>query len=340
MESVIGAWQTIREERAGVVIAGGVESMSNVPLLWDPKMTDWLMEFGRASLPERMRLLTRLRPAHFKPMPALSLGLTDPVCGLNMGETAEVLAQEFSISREAQDLYALQSHQRATAAWDRCFYRDEIVPVPAGQSGGDALEEDVGPRAKQSMDALTRLKPMFDREHGTITAGNSCPITDGAAALLLMSAEKVREMNVEPLGWLRGYAIAACDPRRMGLGPVYAIHRLLESTGAGLADFDLFEINEAFAAQVLACLEAISSADFAREELQRESPLGEIERDRLNIHGGAIALGHPVGASGTRLILTLLRSLQEGGRQRGLAALCVGGGQGVAMWLERTLEET
>lgn len=336
MESVFSAWQIVREGRAEVVVAGGAESMSNIPLLWNRRMQPWLLKFSRASALERVKLLSQLKPSFFKPVAGLELGLTDPVCGLNMGETAEVLAKEFQISREDQDKFALRSHQRATGAWEQCFYKDEVTPVPV--PGEDSVTTDVGPRENQSLEALAKLRPFFDSKTGTVTAGNSCPITDGAVALVVMSAEQARAKGLEPLGYLRGYAVAGCDPRRMGLGPVFATHKLLQSSGLSLKEFDLVEINEAFAAQVLSCLQAMASREFAERELGTPQPIGEIDPERLNIHGGAIALGHPVGASGTRLILTLLRSLKESGGQRGLATLCVGGGQGAAVWVERTLE--
>lgn len=339
MESVIAAWQILREERAGIIVAGGTESMSRVPLLWSDELQRWLFEFHKAPALRRLQLLARLRPRFFRPVIGLELGLTDPVCGLNMGQTAEVLAREFGISREQQDALALQSHQRATAAWERCFFGAEVTPVIEATSGREVLQRDVGPRAKQSLEALAKLPPIFDRQNGTVTAGNSCPITDGAAALVLMPAARAQTMGLKPLGYVRGYAIAGCDPRRMGLGPVFAIRKLLDSSGLSLRDFDLFEINEAFAVQVLACLSAMSSRQFAEREWGGTAAVGEIDPARLNIHGGAMALGHPVGASGTRLILTLLRSLEERGLQRGLASLCVGGGQGVAVWVERELEE-
>ncbi|MCI0703182.1 MAG: acetyl-CoA C-acyltransferase, partial [Planctomycetia bacterium] len=195
---------------------------------------------------------------------------------------------------------------------------------------------DTGPRPNQSLEALAKLKPVFDREHGTVTPGNSCPITDGAAALALTLAEKLA--GRQPLGYVRDYALAGCDPRRMGLGPVFAIHKLLRKTGLRLADFELLEINEAFAAQVLACQKAMASAEFARKELGADQPLGELDIAKLNINGGAIALGHPVGTSGSRLLLTLLRALRERGLKRGLAALCIGGGQGAAVWVETNLD--
>ena len=332
MESVISAWQTIRERRAELIVAGGTESMSSVPLLWDPGMKDWMLKFAKAKGFQKATLLAQLRPGFFKPVPGLELGLTDPTCGLNMGQTAEILAKEFAISREEQDAFALQSHLRAAAAWDRCFYGGETTPVPA-DGHGQAVERDVGPRANQSLEALAKLKPIFDKKNGTVTAGNSCPITDGAAALVVATPERAQRIG-KPLGYIRDYAVAGCDPRRMGLGPVFAIHKLLQKTGLTLKDFDLFEINEAFATQVLACRKALASPDFAQQAWQEHAAVGEIDLERLNVNGGAIALGHPVGTSGTRLILTLLRALKEKGLRRGLASLCVGGGQGVAMWLE------
>ncbi|MHB0958156.1 MAG: thiolase family protein [Pirellulaceae bacterium] len=338
MESVFSAWQIIREGRAEVVVAGGTESMSQVPLLWRQEMQRWLLDIRKASFGGRLRLLARLRPHFFKPASALELGLTDPVCGLNMGQTAEVLAKEFHISRSEQDAFALTSHQRATAAWEDGFYTDEVTPVAAAASGDGSLAKDVGPRARQSLEALAKLPPIFEHSSGTITAGNSCPLTDGAAALVLMAPERAKAKGLEPLGYIRGYALAGCDPKRMGLGPVFAIYKLLQASGLALHDFELFEINEAFAAQVLACCAALSSREFTQRELGASQAIGEIDPGQLNIHGGAIALGHPVGASGTRLMLTLLRSLKERGRQRGLAALCVGGGQGAAVWLEQAWE--
>jgi acetyl-CoA C-acetyltransferase/acetyl-CoA acyltransferase len=336
MESIVSAWQILNEGRAERVVAGGTESMSNVPLLWSRKARDWFLAWSKAGYRQKLGLLTRLRPSLFKPVPALELGLTDPVCGLNMGQTAEVLAKEFGVSREDQDRFALTSHQRAVAAWKRGFFNDEVVPVPGELTRGEPVSQDTGPRPNQALEALAKLKPIFDREHGTVTAGNSCPITDGAVAVVLTPVEKLA--GGRPLGVVRDYALAGCDPRRMGLGPVFAIHKLLRKTGLKLADFELIEINEAFAAQVLACGKAMASAEFARKELGDDQPVGELDFEKLNVNGGAIALGHPVGASGTRLVVTLLRALRDRGLKRGLAALCVGGGQGAAMWVETGLD--
>lgn len=338
MESIVEAWQAIREGRSEVIVAGGTESMSNVPLLWDPRMKDLLLDLGRQkTLFGRLSVMSRFRPAMLKPIPGLQLGLTDPTCGLNMGQTAELLAKDFGVSRDDQDNFALHSHQKAISAWERCFYKGETAPVAV--SGGKPFEKDSGPRPNQTLEALARLKPLFEPGTGTVTAGNSCPITDGACALVLMPVDKARAMGYSPLGYIRDYTVAGCEPRRMGLGPVFATHKLIARHGLSLSDFDLFEINEAFAAQVIACQRAFSSDQFAEEHLSRTRAIGEIPTEKLNVNGGAIALGHPVGTTGARLVLTLLRALKEKKLNRGLATLCIGGGQGMAMWVETELNE-
>jgi acetyl-CoA acetyltransferase family protein len=275
-----------------------------------------------------------LRPRHFKPVVALECGLTDPVTGLIMGKTAEILAQEWNVSRREQDEFALVSHQRAAAAAERGLFKDEIVPFFAGEKLAP-VTEDVGPRANQTLEALGKLKPIFDRRDGTVTVGNSCQVTDGAAAMLVTDGELARSSGQEVLGYVRGYAYVGLDPARMGLGPVFAISQLLEQHDLQLSDIGLLEINEAFAAQVLACVKAMDSATFARQHLGRETAVGEVDRDRLNVNGGAIALGHPVGATGARLVLTLLLEMKRRNVDLGVAALCVGGGQGAAILLER-----
>ena len=333
MESVGLAAERIQLGRARLVLAGGVESMSQIPLLFPPEFAVWLEGLARAKHPlARLRAALRFRPALLRPRPALLDALHDPVCGLGMGETAEILAREFDLGRELQDGFALLSHERAVAARERL--REEIVPVfppPACE----LVRDDAGPREGQTLEQLARLRPFFDRRNGTVTVGNACPVTDGAVALLVGGEEAAGDWPSPPLGRVRAWAVAGLSPRRMGLGPVHAIARVLDETGLTLGDFDLFEINEAFAAQVLACLEAAKSAPFARAELSRERALGEIPLERLNVNGGAIALGHPVGASGARLLLTLLLEMRRRGAKRGLAALCVGGGQGAAFVLER-----
>jgi acetyl-CoA C-acetyltransferase/acetyl-CoA acyltransferase len=328
MEAISTAAGLIQLGEATTVLAGGVESMSQIPLLYNRQATEQYMRLGRAkSFWQRTSAVLGFRPRHFKPVIAIKLGLTDPVSGLIMGETAEVLVEDFNITRQAQDEYALMSHQRAVAAQERGVLAEEIVPV------GD-VKEDVGPRKGQSLEALAKLKPFF-KETGTVTVGNSCQITDGAAALVLMPGEAVRAAGRQPLGYLRGFAYAGLDPARMGLGPAFATSKLLEKTGLALGDIDLIELNEAFAAQVIANEIAFASDRFAKEQLSWPAALGPIDRAKLNVNGGAIALGHPVGATGARLVLTLLKELKRRGQRYGLATLCVGGGQGGAMLVER-----
>lgn len=333
MEAVAVAAERVGAGRARLVLAGGTESMSQAPLLFPGAHAEWLEGLARARGPwRRARAALRFRPALLRPRSALLEALHDPVSGLGMGETAERLAREFALPRTRQDEYALVSHQRAVAAAGRL--REEIVPAfppPACEP----LAADTGPRADQSLERLARLRPRFDRRHGTVTAGNSCPVSDGAVALLVGDEAAARDWPVPPLGRVRAWAAVGLEPARMGLGPVHAVARVLDETGLALDDIELFELNEAFAAQVLACLDAAGSAAFARAELGRDRPLGAIPLERLNVNGGAIALGHPVGATGARLLLTLLLEMGRRGARRGLAALCVGGGQGMAFLVER-----
>jgi acetyl-CoA C-acetyltransferase/acetyl-CoA acyltransferase len=333
MESVANAAQRLQAGEARLLLAGGIESMSQIPLLYSFEYGAWLEGLMRAKTPfQRLRAFTRFRPRMLRPRIAIAEGLTDLVCGLNMGQTAEGLAQEFKIGRDRQDAFALQSHHRAVAARERL--REEIVPVFAAPHSEPVID-DIGPRENQTLEALAKLKPYFDRRNGTVTVGNACQVTDGAVALLVGNDDVASRWPMPPLARIRSYAFAGLAPSRMGLGPVFAAAKALAKARLELADCELFEINEAFAAQVLACVEAAQSASFARAELSREKPLGEFPLERLNVNGGAIALGHPVGASGARLLLTLALELRRRGLKRGLASLCVGGGQGAAFVLER-----
>ncbi len=333
MEAVANACHRIGSGDAKLVLAGGMESMSQIPLQFQYSYSDFLEGLMRAKTPvQKLGAMLKFRPAMLTPRVALAEGLTDLVCGLNMGQTAEVLSREFRITRERQDEFALRSHQRALAERERL--REEIVPVfppPAC----DPVRDDVGPREGQTYEALAKLKPYFDRRNGTVTVGNSCQITDGAAALLVGDEETARGWPTPPLGRIRAFAFAGLAPGRMGLGPVFAMAKALARAQVSLTEIEVFEINEAFAAQVIACQEAAKSAKFCRDELDLEQPLGEIPDERLNVNGGAIALGHPVGVSGARLLLTTLHEMKRRGARLGLASLCVGGGQGAAFVLER-----
>lgn len=333
MQALATAAERILAGEAEIVAVGGAESMSNIPLLFGPGMTALFSRVFRARSPlQKLRAWAGFRPSFLSPVVGIQQGLTDPVSGLNMGQTAEVLAREFGISRAAQDAFALESHRKALDAAERLAR--EIAPVPRPPSWDRLLDRDEGPRKDASEAALAKLRPYFDRVAGTVTTGNSCPVTDGAAAMVVCSEEKAASLGKEPLGYLVDWAWAGLAPSRMGLGPVFATSRLLEKTALGIDDFDLVELNEAFAAQVLACLAAFDSDGFARKELGREAKIGAIDPLRLNVNGGAIALGHPVGATGARLVLTILHELRRRGARRGLATLCIGGGQGAAFALE------
>jgi acetyl-CoA C-acetyltransferase/acetyl-CoA acyltransferase len=332
-EAVTVAHEKLLAGRGSIFIVGGTESMSNIPLLFKPTTAAKFSRLSRArSVGQKLRSLARFRLPDFEPRVGLLLGLSDPVCGLNMGETAELLAREFGVSREEQDAFALESNQRALNARQKQV--EEICPAFLPLKGA-AVTSDNGPRDNQSSEALAKLKPVFDRRNGTVTAGNASQVTDGAVALLVMSERRANELGFTPLGALTGYAYAGCDPSRMGLGPAFAIAAAEKETGLTLEDADLIELNEAFAAQTLAVLKSAKSSSFARKFLHREQALGEIPVEKLNVNGGAIALGHPVGATGARIILTSLRELQRRKTRRALVSLCVGGGQGAALWLER-----
>ncbi len=332
-ESATSACEKIRLGRDEIVIAGGAESMSNIPLIFGKEITKILTRLNKAkTLIQKLRLIASIRMHHFKPVPGLLLGLSDPVCGLNMGQTAEILVKEYGVSRREQDEFALASHQKAAKGKEK---RDEeIMPVMVPPKF-DVLETDNGPRENQTMKALTKLKPFFDRHTGTVTPGNASQITDGACALLIMSESKAKKMGYEPLGYIKEYAYVGVEPSQMGIGPAYAIPKVLGKAGLKLKDMELIEINEAFAAQVLACLKLLASEKFGRENNFDQETIGRIDMDKLNVNGGAIALGHPVGTTGARMILTMLKEMKRRSARLGLASLCIGGGQGGAIVLER-----
>ncbi|MGV3525123.1 MAG: thiolase family protein [Candidatus Sericytochromatia bacterium] len=333
MEAIANAFDKIRFGQAKVILAGGAESMSSIPVFsYSRELSDILMAAAKAKTPAaRVQTLSKLRPNHLKPN---VVNQNDPIADMTMGDTAEILAKDFSISREAQDAFAAMSHQRAVAAKDKLA--EEIMPiiVPDFEGKGVAVEGDVGPRGDTSPEVLAKLKPVFDRDFGTVTAGNASPVTDGAAMVLMMDADTAKELGLEPLGTICSYHFAALEAQRMGLGPAYATPAALQKAGVRFGDIDLIEINEAFAAQVIANEHAFASASFA-QKLGLSEPIGTIDRDRLNVNGGAIALGHPLGATGARLVLSQLLELKRRDAHLGLASLCIGGGQGAAFVLER-----
>jgi len=333
LQSIVDGAYMIAAGDAEAIVAGGVESMSNIPLLFSRESQEVFGGILSArDLTGRVSAASKLRPRHFKPEIGLLMGLTDAVCGLNMGETAEVLAKEFAISREEQDAFALRSHQRVTLA--RPKLAEEIVPVPIPPKFQDSATKDNGVRENQTMEALAKLKPYFDRRFGTVTAGNSSQITDGGAAVLLMSASAARSRGYAPLGKIRGFAFCALEPERMGLGPAVAVPLALKRAGVAWKDVGLVEINEAFAAQVLACAKVFPSAAW-HAKYQTGGPIGEIDWEKTNVNGGAIELGHPVGSTGNRLVTTLLKEMKRRGTPIGVATMCIGGGQGGAVVLEQ-----
>ncbi len=332
MQAVTDAAEKILSGRADVVVAGGVESMTHAPLLFHDQFRSAMAKLQRArSFPDKAKAAVGLLKAPWKPRIALLEGLTDPVANMNMGQTAEILAREFSITRREQDEFSVQSHLRANQAWEDEWFSDEVMHLFSPPKYVPT-HRDEGIRAGQNMEALAKLKPVFEKPLGTVTAGNSSQITDGAAMLLLTCREKAEAEGWPILGYLHDWAYSGCDPARMGLGPVYSSHTLLSRYGLSAKEMARVEINEAFASQVLACLKAMDSKQFCIKRLGAKAAIGAPEMDQLNVHGGAIALGHPVGMTGARLVLTLLRQLKhDTGGGLGLATLCIGGGQGGAI---------
>lgn len=333
LEAITTAHAKMCAGQGEVFIVGGTESMSNMPLYFSRRAADKFGLLGRArSFGQKVGAFANFRPADFAPVLGIKLGLTDPVVEMNMGETAELLAREFKISREMQDAFALRSHQRALVSAEAL--RGETAPLFIMENSIQSVLSDNGVRSDSTLEKLGRLKPMFDRHQGSVTAGNSSQITDGAVALLVASEEAVQRHGWQPKGKLVDYAYTGCDPRRMGLGPVRAMDAVLHRSHHGLDEMDVVEINEAFAAQVLAVLQCLKDASCARRA-GIDAPLGEIPDQKLNPRGGSISLGHPVGASGARLALTALDQLHQTGGKKALISLCIGGGQGGAAILEK-----
>lgn len=332
MQALDCAARNIGSGRSDLVLAGGIEAMSHAPVLLGTEMVGWLGQWARAKgFPARMKTLGQLRPAHLKPVIGLLRGLTDPVVGLSMGQTAEILAERFHIDRAMMDDFAVASHQRLATAQDQ-VHLDEIETLY--DTRGQSYSLDDGLRRDSDRASLAKLKPVFDRPFGKVTAGNSAQVTDGAAWLILASEAAVTRYQLPVLAQLLDSQWAGLDPAQMGLGPVHAMAPLLMRHGYDSGDIDYWEINEAFAAQVLACLVAWSDSAYCQTQFGREAAFAAIDRDRLNVDGGGISMGHPVGATGARIVLHLIQVLLRTGSRRGMASLCIGGGQGGAMLVE------
>src|SRR5687768_12914966 len=337
MQALDSGISNILAGRANLVLAGGVDALSRAPLLYADKMVLWFSDMAAARTPmQRIALFGRLPvKAMLAPVIGIMKGLTDPMVGLLMGQTAENLAHRFGITRQQMDEFSVNSHLKVAMA------QEAGVLAPGGgevealyDAKGNAFSLDDGVRKDASVENLKKLRPFFDRKYGNVTPGNSSQITDGAAWLILASEEALKKHDLTPIGRIVDSEWAGLDPAQMGLGPVHAATPILKRHGLGLNDLDYWEINEAFAAQVLACLAAWRDDEYCREVLGLDGALGALDAEKLNVHGGAIALGHPVGASGTRIVLHLLQTLKRNNKKRGIACICIGGGLGGAMLVE------
>ena len=334
MQAIDSAANSIRAGRSNLVLAGGVDALSRVPLLYSDAMVAWLSNWYAAKTPgQRAALAAKFRLSYLAPVIGIMKGLTDPMVGLLMGQTAENLAFRFGITRREMDEFAARSHARVIAGQRAGHFDTEVVPLFDGS--GKLYPQDDGVREDSTVDNLAKLRPFFDRKYGNVTAGNSSQITDGAAWVVIASQRAIEKHKLTPLGRLVDSEWAGLDPAEMGLGPVYASSPILKRQGLGLNDLDAWEINEAFAAQVIGCERAWMDDEFCKSELGLASSLGTLDEAKLNVDGGAIALGHPVGASGARIVLHVLNVLKRTGGHRGMAAICVGGGLGGAMLVER-----
>jgi acetyl-CoA acyltransferase len=332
-QAITNAADQIALGHADTILAGGVETLSDIPVLHSRRFSQILVDASKAkSLGGRIGVLARARPRDLVPVaPAIA----EPSTGETMGQSAEKMAKENGITRDAQDQFALMSHQRAAAGTADGRLTAEIAPWFGGTGMDQVTESDNGIRADASLEALTQLRPVFDRRYGTVTAGNASPLTDGAAAVLLMAEDKAAALGYEPLAFLRSYAVSAVDPNwQLLMGPVYAVPRALERAGVGWSELGLVEIHEAFAAQVLSNVQAWGSAAWA-ERLGLPAAVGDVDWERTNVMGGSIAIGHPFGATGARLVTTLAHEMRRRDVQFGLISICAQGGMGYAIVLER-----
>ncbi len=333
-QAITNAAESIMSGSAEVVVAGGAESLSDTPVLYSKRFRDILYESSKGeNFLQKIKPFLNLRIGDLAPdLP----GLTEPSTGLTMGESAEKMARENHISREDQDAFALRSHVLAYKATEEGVFKKEIIKTLMPPDFLTIADSDNGIRGNTSIEALSKLRPAFDRKYGTVTAGNSSPLTDGASSLLLMAEEKAKSLGYEPLGYIRSYAYAALSPDdQLLMGPAYATPIALERAGLTLKDIDLIEMHEAFSSQVLSNIRAFSSKRFSEEKLGRSQPIGEIDMDRFNVFGGSIAIGHPFGATGGRLTITMINELRRRGGNFGLITVCAAGALGMSMVVER-----
>ncbi len=332
MEAVTQGFIKIASGRSDLIFAGGAENMSQMPLIYGKEMTEFFIQMMKSKTPQdKLKVLSTFRLPHLSPIIAIEQGLTDPFCGMNMGMTAEVLAREFGITRLEQDTFANRSHARALAAKEK--FREEILPLVAGSKMDKIIYDDIGPRETSTVEKLGKLRPYFEKKTGTVTVGNACPITDGGSVWLMASEEAVKKHNLEPMARMVDYHFHGLEPERMGMGPLVAMHGVLKRAKMTMDQMDIVEINEAFAAQTMAvtmaCKDAKLSSRWGIDEV-----VGEIPDEKLNVNGGAIALGHPVGSTGSRLVVTAAHELKRRKGKYAMASLCIGGGQGGAVIIE------
>jgi acetyl-CoA C-acetyltransferase len=333
MQSIDTAYRTIREGVSDLILAGGAEALSHAPLVYSRSAVGWYGRlFGARTVGARLAAFASVRPSFFKPVIGLERGLTDPITDLNMGQTAELVSHLFHITRRQADEYAAESQQRLAAAQKNGHFKGEMEPAFARD--GTLYDHDDGVRPDSTVESLAKLKPAFERPWGKVTPGNSSQITDGASWVILASEDAVQKHGLTPKAVIVDSEWSALDPSIMGLGPVYCSTALLKRHNLALGDIELWELNEAFAAQVLGCIAAWEDDEFCRDALGLDGAAGRIARDRLNVDGGAVGVGHPVGASGNRIVLHLVNAMKRLGHKRGIATECIGGGQGGAMLIE------
>jgi len=333
-QTVVDGAMAIMLGDADIVIAGGADSLSRPPVTYSDGFVDALMRSNSAKgIPSKARALTTVRPKDLVPVPP---AIAERSTGETMGDSAEKMAKQNGISRAEQDEFALESHAKAIAAWESGIFDAEVMPFPIPPHYAETVERDTIPRGDSTMEQLASLKPVFDRRYGSVTAANSSPLTDGAAAVLLMAEEVAMALGHEPLAFIRSHAFAALDPNwQLLMGPSIATPMALDRAGMILSDIDLIDMHEAFAAQILSNVAAFASRSFAEERLGRSEPIGEIDREHFNIYGGSISLGHPFGATGARQLLTMANELDRRGGGTALVTQCAAGGLGATVILER-----